>query len=156
VRLGRMVLRSKIGGIMDGATTRAHGHVGKGLVIGLLSPLAVIVFVTCTWFLLCPAKADANGPRYVFWKWGLYPFDPQVVYGSMVADKDRESIVIGRTVEDLERRFGLLRTAGNANEYQRYYSDRAPRGSEVRWLGDSPWLVELDEGRAVQLRLIKE
>jgi hypothetical protein len=101
-------------------------------------------------------RGDPNGPRYILWKHGLLTFDPTVAFPAMVGDRQRESLVVGLSVAELERKFGRLRTrAESTAEYQKYYGDRFFLDKEILWLGDSAWLVVLKGGRAQELHLMK-
>jgi hypothetical protein len=105
------------------------------------------------WWALIPEPDHHGCPRYVLWKHGFYPLDTNVVYQCLTPDPDRDSVVVGLTVSQLQRRFKHLRTRETANEYQRFYSPELP--PDVRWLGDSPWAVFFTNGVASELRLIK-
>ena len=123
-------------------------------VAGALLAIAVCTFVA--WASVYSDRGDARGPRYVLWKIGVFPFDPTVVYPAMVGDREREGLALGLTVPELERRFGKLRTRETATtEYQRHYSDRFLTEKKIYWLGDSPWLVVIENDRAVELHLMK-
>jgi hypothetical protein len=101
-------------------------------------------------------QGDAGESRYLLWRAGLFPFDAKVVYAQMVSDPKRDALVVGLTVDELKERFGEVRTRQEATaEYQRYYSDRILLDEEIRWLGDSAWLVVLKNGRVTELRLMK-
>jgi len=54
----------------------------------LVSLCAVIV----VWCALYPSKGDPKNIRYVLWKRGLYPLDPDVALATMVHDRDTESL----------------------------------------------------------------
>lgn len=114
---------------------------------------ALIAAVLAGWQLLIPGPDHHACPRYVLWKHGLYPLNTNVVYRCLTPDPDRDSVVVGRTVPQLQRRFKHLRTRETANEYQRYYSPELP--PDARWLGDSPWAVIFTNGVASELRLMK-
>lgn len=120
-------------------------------IVGLL--LSLIFGI---WLALSPGRDNANGPRYVLWKAGVFPFDSSIVYPSMIGDTRREALVVGLDISELECRFGRLRTRAEATvDYQKHYSDRLYLDKEIRWLDDSPWLVILENGRAKELHLMK-
>lgn len=112
-----------------------------------------VIFIL--WFAVCHDKSDSKGPRYIMWKVGLWPFDPEVVYRSMVTDRNRDALVIGLTAKELEIKFGLLRNRQTATKYQRFYSDQYPKEQEIAWLGDSAWMVIFENGRVIVLCLEK-
>lgn len=86
----------------------------------------------------------------------MLPFDASVVYPAMVGDRQREHLVVGLSVQELERKFGRLRVRSEATpEYQKYYSERFFPDQQILWLGESPWLVVLHNGRVEALYLMK-
>lgn len=123
--------------------------------IGLCCACVLCAGVLGAWAFVYPDPHDPKGPRYVLWKWHCFPFDADVVYRSMVGDPDRDALVVGLTVAQIECRFGPLRTGANCTEYQRHYVERDLSDCQFRWLGDSPWAVVLENGRATDLRLMK-
>jgi hypothetical protein len=128
----------------------------RRLILGLVITALLPTLILGLWFVVFPERGNANGPRYVLWKIGVFPFDSSVVYPSMVGDTRREALIIGLDIAELERRFGRLRTRAEATpDYQKHYSDRVYLDQEIRWLDDSPWLVILENGRAKELHLMK-
>jgi len=108
------------------------------------------------WVALAPGSDNVHGPRYVLWKAGLLSFNADVVYQAMVADHDREALVLGLSVGELQERFDHLRArAGATADYQQQFSDRLYLDHDILWLGDSPWLVILKNGRAAELLVMK-
>jgi len=124
-----------------------------------VAPFAIGIIIAAgaalgAWFVTSD-RGDSNGPRYLLWKFGVLPFDPSVVYPAMVGDRQRKELVVGLSISDLERRFGRLRTRAESTAYQKYYCDRFFMNQQILWLGDSPWLIVLDNGRALELHLMK-
>jgi hypothetical protein len=74
----------------------------------------------------------------------------------MVQDLARDSLVLGLTEAELAKRFpDVLPSRSTFTQEQLYYTEAHYSGQEVRWLGDSPWLVRLEHGRVVALYLVK-
>jgi hypothetical protein len=117
-------------------------------VIGILLSL-LLLFVA--WSVVL--RDSHHGPQYVLWKYGFYPFDPDVAYRSMVVDTDRNSLVAGLTASQLDRRFGKVRTKLTATDYQRHYNSQLPEN--ILWLGDSQWAVIMKEGKGFTVELCK-
>jgi hypothetical protein len=117
--------------------------------------LAAIFLTAGAWF-VTSNRENSDGPRYVLWKSGVLPFDASVVYPAMVGDRQRERLVVGLSVQELERKFGRLRTRSESTpEYQKYYSERFFLDKQILWLGESQWLVVLRDGRVEALHLMK-
>lgn len=72
----------------------------------------------------------------------------------MIGDRSYEELVTSLSVNELEKKFFLLRTVQNATLEQDYYAESLG-DLDVRWLGDSHWLVVFENGRATELRLMK-
>jgi hypothetical protein len=124
-----------------------------GFGAGLL--LAALLLAAFVWLAVLP-PADSRGPRYVLWKLGLAQFDEHVVYLAMVQDTDRDSLVLGLSELELTKRFVTVRSPqrGLSSE-QAYYTKTYFPSSEVRWLGESQWMVVLREGRVASLHIMK-
>jgi hypothetical protein len=105
------------------------------------------------WWALIPGPDNQHCPRYVLWKYGIYPLDTNVVYECLILDTNRNSLVVGLTESQLQRRFKHLRTRETADDRQRFYNPDLP--PDVRWLSDSSWVVLFTNGVASELRLIK-
>jgi hypothetical protein len=94
-----------------------------------------------------PEPDDPKGPRYTLWKLGLWPFDPEVVYGAM-GHTNADDLVVGKTLEQVAARFDRLHARDERPTD--LYPDR-----DIRWLGDSPFLVFVERDRVVALRNVK-
>jgi hypothetical protein len=126
--------------------------------------LAVALFVLSAfvclvvWFALYPNRSDPKSLQYVLWKRGLYPLDPDVALGTMIGDAGRDNLVVGKSKDQLEARFGFLTPIGSASQYdQRAYQSLPIKAAnrEVFALRRSTWLVVFSEGKASELILIK-
>jgi NhaP-type Na+/H+ and K+/H+ antiporter len=60
------------------------------------------------WHLMYPSRSDPKNPRYVLWKVGLYGMDPELAIAPMVGDAQRDALVVGKSKEELRRKFGYL------------------------------------------------
>ena len=94
--------------------------------------------------------------NYVCVKYGLVEKADldSAFYQSMLLDRDRDSLVEGLTVEQLRKRFGLLRRGDSVSDYQRPY-ERFETFDEHVWVGDGPWMIRLKDGKGVELALVK-
>lgn len=106
------------------------------------------------WWVCANKTGEFHEVQYLLWRNGVFRFDPTVVYYGMIGDKNREDLVVGLSVSELESKFKLLRPVDDATSEQEYYSKQL-EGQDVRWLGDSHWLVIFKNGRATELRLMK-
>jgi hypothetical protein len=123
--------------------------------------MAIILFaltlgIVFCWNAMYPSESDPKNIHYVLWKAGLYPLDPDVALDTMIGDRHRDNLVIGKTREDLNRKFGQLRSPPEAAEYYRKAYEEGPyHGLDVSFLRGSPWMVVFEKGRASRLALIK-
>lgn len=99
------------------------------------------------WWAAAAAPDDPKGPRYTLWKLGLWPFDADVVYGAM-GHTDADHLVVGKTLGQVAERFDRLHT--REERPTALYPDR-----DIRWLGDSLFLVFVERGRVVELHNMK-
>jgi hypothetical protein len=92
--------------------------------------------------------------RYQIWKHGYQPFR-NGFKDAFMTDPDRDSMVIGKTREELEKAFPPL-AYGKRNE--KYWSGvyaRFRQDDQFVWLWRTNWLVVLRNGRAICLNYIK-
>jgi hypothetical protein len=121
---------------------------GAGSII-LVASLAVGV-----WAFTYPGT-DRRGIKYVLWKAGLYKMNIDQAAFAMVGDADRDNLVVGRTKEQLENRFGNLLTPEQVSEYYRNGYNLGWKGKDVLFIKNSPWMIVFDHGRATSLVLMK-
>jgi hypothetical protein len=75
---------------------------------------------------------------------------------AMIGDTERERLVLGKTEEQLQRRFGNIVPLPFANQRQRNcYEGTRWNHRPVVFIGYSDWMVVFDGDRAVELALIK-
>ena len=93
---------------------------------------------------------------YVFWKAGLYRLNLDEALGTMVGDPQRDRLILGRTKTQLRDKFGVLLTPEEAPAYLRgCYEASSWKGKDVRFVGDSLWMVVFDQDKATELVLMK-
>ena len=75
---------------------------------------------------------------------------------TMIGDRYRDRIVLGKTKEQLRDRFGYLTNLSEASPYRRgcyFLSGRT--GKEVLFIRNRDWMIVFDGDRATELVLIK-
>lgn len=128
---------------------------GKVLLLLLIAFTSGIAF----WEIVYHAPAEPKDLRYRAWKLGLYPMDPDKALETMVGDGDPEKnpVVIGKTREELIAKFGFVTTLDSTIPYNRFCYDHSDyyRGKPVLFLRKSNWMAVLNNGKAVDLVLMK-
>lgn len=115
------------------------------------------------WLGIYPDNGDPRNIYYVLWKHGLNSnMDLDNALFAMSRDVRRERQVQGLTKDQLKARFGYVRTLAEVTPYYRAcYSTPAGRAEsggqseDAVFLRDSPWMVVMKNGRAVDLILCK-
>jgi hypothetical protein len=104
-----------------------------------------------------PSENDPKNIKYVFWKVGLYRMDLDTAIGTMIGDRNREKLVIGKTKDQLRGKFGYLLAPSEAGPYmQTCYADSAwKEKATVLLLRRGPWMVKFDGDKATDLMLCK-
>lgn len=119
--------------------------------------LALFVFLTafCGTALLSHLyqRTDDLSLRYNLWKLGLWPY-PDHGEAALVADRNRDDLVRGKTKDELKAIFPDLHE-GAVDDYQQNYEKWDIKGREHLWLGDGWWLIYLENGRGKCLALMK-
>lgn len=123
-------------------------------VIGLVSLLAILTFVSI-WLGLYPSESDPKNIKYVLWKYGFYSMDLDIAADTMVGDAKRDSLVIGKTREQLKSKFGYLLALSEARPYLQSCHQQYWAGRDVMFIRQSNWMVVFDGDRAGNLVLIK-
>ncbi|HTW48507.1 MAG TPA: hypothetical protein VMD92_11185 [Acidobacteriaceae bacterium] len=118
--------------------------------------LLVIVFGIVAASLLFPGIDDPKDIRYRAWKVGLYRLDSDQALGTMVGDPQRNELVLGKTKEQLIRKFGYVSSSEEATDYVRHcYADNPYSGKQVLVLRNSNWMVVMQNGVAADLLRVK-
>ena len=117
--------------------------------------LIVNVLGLAGWQFLIVGPGDPRDLRYQAWKLGVYPLRIDDALGTMIGDPHRDSVVIGKTKEQLVSRFGFV-SSTPGNDYIRYCYDNSPyRGKSVLFIRNSNWMVLMKDGVADVLVLAK-
>lgn len=111
---------------------------------------------------------DPKNLEYTLWKHGLYKLDLDGAADTLIRDAKRNEFVLGRTEEQLRKRFGYLLTPDQASFYLRgctsdppFYQSDPPYGPSPwkdkrrLFIRQSPLMVVFEGGKATQLWLIK-
>jgi hypothetical protein len=122
----------------------------------LLAIGPAIAIVLAIWLATYSSDGDPKNIKYVLWKHDLYPLDLDKATDTMVGDRYRNTLVIGKTRAELEKKFGYLLSPDRASDYlNSCYQTSSWRGREVMFLRKSPWMVVFSGERASELVLIK-
>jgi hypothetical protein len=124
-------------------------------ILGAFILLAIIVFGG--WWAKYPGD-DPKGLLYIGWRIGLPTLDPDRALGTMVGDTHKDALVIGKTKDELIRKFGYVTSLDDpSSQYVKFCYDHIDyyRGKQVLILRRSNWMVVMKDGRAVELVLVK-
>lgn len=122
-----------------------------GILILVLLSTTVLV-----WRLTYPSESDPKNIKYVLWKHGLYPMDPDRAMTAMVGDIGRDKVVLGKNKTQLQKRFGYLKAPADASPYMKScYLESPWKGRDVLLIRDGPWMVLFSSERTVDLSLCK-
>ena len=121
----------------------------------LLVVLLVIVGIAL-WQVTYSSPGDRKDLRYQAWKLGLYPFDLDQATSTMTGDISPDRLVVGKTKEELIRKFGYVTPLEQASEYIKFcYTNSPYYGKQVLILRHSDWMVVMEDNHAVNLVLVK-
>jgi hypothetical protein len=124
---------------------------------GVLCSLVLVVAVVFLggWALTYPSP-DPKSIKYVLWKANLYRLNLDEATGTMVGDRHRDELVVGKTKAQLRRKFGSLLSPADASPYLRgCYQNSAWKDRAVLFIGQSSWMVVFDGDKATNLVLVK-
>ena len=119
----------------------------------------VVLLLLGGWELLYPSDTDPKSIGYALWKAGLYKMNLDTATGIMIGDVRRDQLVVGKTVPELEKRFGTMWEPNQLapEEYQRKCWQNSPwKDRKVRFIKhNSWWMVVFDGDKATELVLLK-
>jgi hypothetical protein len=141
--------------------TFAAFFIGVGVILSL--------FVFYAWLETYPDDVDSKNIYYVLWKHGLNNnMNLDSALAAMSHDVWPVRRVEGLTKDQLKARFGYIRTLGEVTLYYQacYFPEAltpgnvgrdeiAAKSQDAFFLRDSPWMVVMKTGRAVDLVLCK-
>ncbi len=118
--------------------------------------LGLMIVAVVGWILLYPPPSDPKNIEYVLWKARLYPMNLDMATGTMVGDRSRDKLVVGKTEAELRSRFGYLLPLADTTDYNKMcYESSDWKGSKVLFIRDSQWMVVFHDDKATDLVLIK-
>ena len=135
---------------------------------GVGAILSLLVF--CTWLGTYPDDVDPKNIYYVLWKHGLNNnLNLDSALAAMSHDVWPVKRVEGLTKDQLKARFGFIRTLAEVTPYYQacYFTPGvftlgnvgpaqiAAKSEDAFFLRDSPWMVVMKNGKAVDLVLCK-
>jgi hypothetical protein len=121
----------------------------------LVAATVIIVVGVAGWQFVIVGADDPRDLRYQAWKLGLYPLRIDAALSVMINDSHRDSLVVGKTREELERRFGSVSPVPG-NIYVKYCYENSPyRGTSALFIRNSNWMVLMKGGFANGLVLAK-
>ena len=121
----------------------------------LVAATVIIVVGVAGWQFVVVGADDPRDLRYQAWKVGLYPLRIDAALNAMINDSHRDSLVVGKTSEELDRRFGSVSPVPG-NTYVKYCYENSPyRGTSVLFIRNSNWMVLMKDGVADGLLLAK-
>ena len=132
--------------------------------------VVLLIGVLAVWHGTYPDNVDPKNIYYVLWKHGLNDnMNLDNALGAMIGDASRVRQVRGLTKDQLKERFGYMRTLAEVTPYYQacYFSpgvftrgdagraEIAAKVEDAFFLRDSPWMVVMKNGKAVDLTLCK-
>jgi hypothetical protein len=121
----------------------------------LFAAAAIIVAGVAGWQFVIVGADDPRDLRYQAWKLGLYPLRIDAALNMMINDPHRNTLVVGKTNEELARRFGSVSPVPGNNYIKNCFENSPYRGSSVLFIRNSNWMVLMKDRVADGLVLAK-
>ncbi|MDP9050870.1 MAG: hypothetical protein M3O31_09155 [Acidobacteriota bacterium] len=119
--------------------------------------VALLLVVTVGWEALYPDRYDPKNIHYVLWKWHLAPIDLDRAVSTMHHDQWSERMILGKSEDEVTRRFGYLLPPEKAPScFRAASSGVAPPGDEAFFLRKSDYLVIFHNRVAVNVVLLNQ
>jgi hypothetical protein len=127
----------------------------KSWIMRIAASIILIMILTIATWSFVYSGPDPRNIKYALWKAGLYKMDTDLAAFTMVRDPGRDKLVVGKTKEELQKRFGNLLTLEQVSQYYRNGYDLGWKGKDVLFIKNSPWMIVFDRDRATSLVLMK-
>ena len=121
------------------------------LVILVLGPFIAVE----VWLFLIPNKYDAKNARYLGWRYGLPTLSTEDALLTMAVDSHHDDLVIGKSRDELEKRFGFVTTLAETDDYNRACYREYHKGDQVLFLRKSRWMIVMQDNRAKEMIYVK-
>jgi hypothetical protein len=121
----------------------------------LIFVIIIVVIFFGGWALTYPSP-DPKSIQYVLWKADLYKLNVEEATGTMVGDRNRDRLVVGKTKAQLRDKFGSLLSPAEVSPYlSGCYQNSAWKDKDVLFIGESSWMVVFDGEKTTHLVLVK-
>jgi hypothetical protein len=98
-------------------------------------------------------RNDDLSLRYILWKNGLYSYPTDTIWQSVIADRNRNNLIDGKTKEEIKKIFSNAHEE-SINDYQKSY-EKELKGREYLWLGDWGVIIFLKNGIGEDIAVMK-
>jgi len=115
----------------------------------------IVVVGVAGWQFVVVGADDPRDLRYQAWKLGLYSLRTDAALNVMISDSHRDSLVVGKTREEIDRRFGSVSPVPGNTYVKHCYENSPYRGTSVLFIRNSNWMVRMKDGVAAGLVLAK-
>ncbi len=126
---------------------------------GRRSLILILIALPCLllgcWVSLYGGYYDPKNLAYVLWKHDLWKIDTNRALSIMTHDRDPASLVIGKSKEQVHKKFGPLIPLNEASAYVQTCAATELAAGNSMMLGKSEWLVTFSGDRAIKLSLVK-
>jgi hypothetical protein len=127
----------------------------KPLKLTLLVLVLLFALFAVSWNAMY-SDGDPKNVKYLLWKEGIYKLDLDTATGTMIGDRHRDTLVVGKTKAQIEKRFGQLLTPEQASSYQRNcWQNSYWKNDKVLFISHGNWMIVFDGDKATDLLLIK-
>lgn len=131
---------------------KRNGSIARDVITVIV--LAVVIAIIAWMVVYHPS--DPKSLQYLLWKRNFGWMRPSDIYGAMIGDENRDNLVVGLSISEIESRFGRLQFPPDLNAYQKSFAERGPyKGEDIAFLQNSNWVIVLKDGRVTELVLVK-
>ena len=121
----------------------------------LVALVVMPLLMTIGWALLFSDQPDPRNLRYSCWEFGICSMDLDFAVETVIHDPNQMDLIRGKTVAQLEKKFGYVTTLKNSHGYLQQTYDEYYKGKDVVFLRDSDLMVIFENGHAVDAVYVK-
>jgi hypothetical protein len=140
--------------VKETEVARANGRWSSGVRTCAIVFVCLLLFLAI-WAVVYP-RDDPKGLEYTLWKAGAWKMDLSEATGIMVGDSHHDELVVGKTRQKIEKRFGPLLTLDQATPYEQFCLKGSDwEKEEPLFIRQNPWMILFNNGKATDIIFIK-
>lgn len=117
--------------------------------------LVCITFISSVILIHLYSRTDDLSLRYNLWKMRVYPYQPDHIPFSVLADQNRHVLIKGKSINEIKKIFPNAHENSITEQQKQYVSELSKDNREYLWIGDTNIIIFLKEGVGDYINIMK-